>query len=107
MAETASWRLGERSEYCIPGIPNLEFIFCRVRVPLGAGRDPVVTEISVVESNLCSTLSTGCYFNAETQASANLPIASPCGRGKAETLIALFDEIATLSRSAGLQRACR
>ena len=34
---------------------------------MGAGRDPVVTEISVVESNLCSTLSTGCYFDAETQ----------------------------------------
>jgi hypothetical protein len=34
---------------------------------MGAGRDPVVTEISVVESNLCSTLSTGRYFDAETQ----------------------------------------
>jgi hypothetical protein len=39
---------------------------------MGAGRDPVVTEISVVESNLCSTLSTGCYFDAETQRATDL-----------------------------------
>jgi hypothetical protein len=35
-----------------------------------AGRDPIVSEISVVESNPCSTLSTGCYFDAETHITA-------------------------------------